>query len=51
MNNGGTANICATDISKAFDKLNHKCIFIKLIERRIPAELLHCLMNWFSKSY
>jgi hypothetical protein len=51
VNNGGTANICAIDISKAFDKLNHKCIFIKLIERRIPAELLHCLMNWFSRSY
>ena len=46
-----TVNMCAIDISKAFDKVNHSALFMKLIKRRIPAELLDLLENWLSDSF
>ena len=33
---GSTVNICALDLSKAFDKMNHRGLFLKLMEKRIP---------------
>ena len=41
-------NICALDLSKAFDKMNHCGLFIKLMERHIPVYLLSLLEHWFS---
>ena len=32
--------ICAIDLSKAFDKVNHHALYIKLMKRLIPNELL-----------
>ena len=48
VNCGSTINIRALDLSKAFDKMNHCGLFIKLIERRIPGMLLCILEHWFS---
>ena len=31
---GSTVNVCALDLSKAFDKMNHHGLFMKLMERR-----------------
>jgi len=31
-----TVNICALDLSKAFDKMNHQGLFIKLMEIMSP---------------
>ena len=31
VNHGSTVNICALDISKAFDKMNHHGLFLKLM--------------------
>jgi len=45
---GSTVNICALDLSKAFDKMNHCGLFIKLMERHIPVYLLSLLEHWFS---
>ena len=45
---GSTVNVCAIDLSKAFDKMNHHGLFIRLMERRIPSNLLALLENWFS---
>ena len=28
---GYTANLCSIDLSKAFDKVNHNCLFLKLM--------------------
>ena len=39
------ANICAIDLSKAFDKVNHHGFFLKLMAKRIPVELLALLEN------
>jgi len=35
-----TLNLAAFDISKAFDKVNHFILFIKLLDRDIPADLI-----------
>jgi len=36
VSNGYTANLCTIDLSKAFDKVNHYALFVKLMDRRIP---------------
>ena len=48
ISRGSTVNICALDLSKAFDKMNHCGLFIKLMRRRIPVQLLSLLEYWFS---
>jgi len=48
---GRTANLCALDLSKAFDKVNHHELFIKLMKRHIPNELLELFENWFTNCY
>ena len=47
---GSTVNICPLDLSKAFDKMNHHGLFIKLMEKRISSNLLVLLEKWFSLS-
>jgi len=50
IEDGNTVNMCAIDLSKAFDKVNHKGLFTKLLKRHIPTELLELLENWLSVS-
>jgi len=38
-----TGNLCALDLSKAFDKVNHHALYLKLMKRLIPNELLNLL--------
>jgi len=45
---GSTVNICALDLSKAFDKMNHHGLFVKLMQRRVPVTLLCALEYWFA---
>jgi len=45
---GNTANLCSIDLSKAFDKVNHHGLYLKLMNRRISVELLLVFENWFS---
>ena len=33
---GSTVNVCALDLSKAFDEMNHHRLFVNLMERHIP---------------
>ena len=47
---GNTVNMCAIDLTKAFDKVNHNGLFIELMKRHIPLELLELSENWFSVS-
>ena len=42
--------MCAIDLSKAFDKVNHHALFIKLMKRNIPVQLLHIVENLFTGS-
>ena len=43
---GSTANVRAIDLNKAFDKVNHCALYIKLMKRHTPVELLEVLENW-----
>jgi len=43
--------VCAIDLAKAFDKVNHKSSFMKLMKWLIPLELLELLENWLYESY
>jgi exonuclease III len=47
IKSGSTVNLCALDLSKAFDKVNHFGLFIKLMNRAIPLMLLEVLEHWF----
>ena len=47
LKSGGPVNICALDISKAFDKMNHHGLFLQLMQKQIPLNLLCILENWF----
>jgi hypothetical protein len=46
ISGGSTVNICAIDVSKAFDKVNHCGLLLKLMQKNIPVELLQLLENW-----
>jgi len=48
VNGGSTVNVCVLDLSKAFDKINHSALFIKLMDRLIPVQVLSILENWFA---
>jgi hypothetical protein len=41
-------NLCALDLSKAFDRMSHHGLFIKMMDRMIPNALLATLEYWFS---
>jgi len=35
VSNGSTVNVCALDLSKAFDLMNNYVLYIKLMEREL----------------
>lgn len=45
-----TVNICALDLTKAFDKVQHDILFIKLMVRNVPRNFIKLLHNWYSHS-
>jgi hypothetical protein len=47
VDNGSTVNMCSIDLSKAFDRMNHYALLVKLMDRKIPSELLTLLEHWF----
>jgi len=48
VSKGTTVNICSIDLSKAFDKVNHCALFIKLMKRHFPVQLLDIIANLFT---
>ena len=50
ISHGSTVNLCTLDLSKAFDRMNHYVLFLKLMDRNLPAPLLTLLEIWFSIS-
>jgi hypothetical protein len=51
ITNGSTMNLCSLDLSKAFDKVNHHALFIKLMNRCVPINLLRLLESWYSNCH
>ena len=47
--NASTVNLCTVDLSKAFDKLDHNVLFLKLIKKKTPICLIKILHNWYCK--
>jgi len=45
---GSTVNVCLFDLSKAFNKLDHSALCLKLMDRSIPAQILSVLENRLS---
>ena len=41
----------AIDASKAFDRINHRKVISKLIQRQFPTCFLNIFVNWYSKLY
>ena len=38
-------------MSKAFDKVNHHGLYIKLLKRNVPCRFINVIINWYSKCY
>jgi len=49
--NQKTKSLYTIDLSKAFDKVNHHALYIKLMKRYIPVKLLDLLENLISVCY
>ena len=43
---GNTVNLCAIDLSKAFDKVHHRALIMKLMKRNLSVVLIDILENW-----
>ena len=43
--------LCAVDISKAFDRMNHFGLFCTLMDRLLPVNILQLLEDWFAKCF
>ena len=43
--------MCSIDISKAFDKISHQALFLKLIKRKTPYCLVKVLKNWYENCF
>ena len=49
---GNAVNLCAIDLSKAFDKVNQHALLIKLMKRKLPVILLELLLeNWLQNCF
>jgi len=49
VSRNSTVNNCAVDISKAFDRMNHHGLFLKIMQRKVPVSVLRVIENWFAK--
>ena len=45
---GSTVNVCLLDMSKAFDKMDHSALYVKLMDISISVQILNVLQNRFS---
>ena len=51
VENGSRVFCAFLDASKAFDRLIHSGLFLKLLERGAPKIFIDLIMNWYSELY
>ena len=51
VSNDSTVNLCALDISKAFDRVNVYGLLVKLMSRNIPIQFIKILHCWYTKIF
>lgn len=47
VSNSSTVYLCSLDITKAFDKVNHYALFLKLMDRQTPIAFMRILIYWY----
>ena len=47
VDRGNSLYLATLDASKAFDRINHNCMFIKLTENGLSVNLLKVMINWY----
>jgi hypothetical protein len=50
VSSNSTVNIGVLDLSKAFDKVNHFGLLLKLMKNNLPSCIVQIFANWFSKN-
>jgi len=45
-----TVSLCFVDLSKAFYKMNHYALFLKLLKRKLPILITDIFLHWFEAS-
>ena len=49
-NSGSTVAVCALDIAKAFDRVDHYALLSLLIDRKVPKYFIRIMLKWFQYS-
>ena len=49
VNNGSRVFSCFLDASKAFDRVVHEGLYLKLIQRKVPLIFLDLIISWYSE--
>ena len=45
---GSYVFVCFLDLSKAFDSVDHTCLFKELVKLKLPDNVVKLLINWYS---
>ena len=51
VDNGSRVFCCFLDASKAFDRVVHAGLFLKLIDRKVPLVFLDIIVSWYGDLY
>ena len=51
VNSGSTVNLCALDIAKAFDRVDHYALLKLLMDRQVSKNFIEVLHDWLTKCY
>jgi len=49
-NNLSTVSVCALDILKAFDKVNHNLLYSVIMDRNVPDKFILMLSCWYDNA-
>jgi len=51
VKDGSTVNICALDLSKAFDRVDHFALLQLLMDRHISKHIIGVMLDWFTRCF